>query len=233
MTLKNEDASKLVELAFRNRLNLAVGFHMRFNPAIEDVKKMISNGELGDITHIHGTWAHLSGGTRTNPDSKWWTEDDKAGGGSVMGTGVHVLDTINYVLWKKPDIVYAIKRPAGKIIEDTESVIMQYGDTIGEALSSRAIAEAFNSLVVQGSKSTLVAENVFGTSVSCRLKKDGVILKEYGGGNVYEEEIRSFVDLLNGRKSAIATGEDGKIVVRTVNCANESTLKNCAVPLNN
>lgn len=231
MTLKNEDAVKLVEIASRRRLKLALGFHMRFNPAIEDIKKMISGSEIGEIAHVHGTWAHLSRGTRTNPDSKWWSEEDKAGGGSVMGTGVHVIDTINYVLGKEPDMVYGIKRPKGKVIEDTETVIMQYGDIVGEALSSRSISGASNSLVVHGSISTLVAENVFGTTVSCKLKKNGETLKEYSEGNLYEKEISAFVDLVHGRKSAIATGKDGEIVVKVVNAANESDAQNCTVVL--
>ena len=231
MTLKNEDAVELVKTASKKRLNLAVGFHMRFNPAINAVKEMVSGGELGKIVHVHGTWAHLSGGSRPNPDSKWWSEDDKAGGGSVMGTGVHVIDTINYVLGKEPEKVYGIKIPEGKVIEDTETVIMQYGETVGEALSSRNIASAFNSLVVQGSKSTVVAENVFGTTVSCILKKDGIKVKEYGNVNVYEREISAFVDLIQGRKTEIATGKDGEIVVKVVNAANESNSSGSAVSI--
>ncbi len=222
MTLKNEDAAKLVEMASKKNLKLAVGFHMRFNPAVEIVKKMISDNELGKIAHVYGTWTHLSGGSRTNSDSKWWSEDDKAGGGSVMGTGVHVIDTINYVLGKGPEMVYGIKMPNGKVIEDTETVIMRYGETVGEVLSSRNIASAFNSLVVQGSRSTLVAENVFGTTVSCVLRKDGAMLKEYSNANVYEREVNAFVDLVHGKKSVIATGKDGETVVRIVNAANES-----------
>ena len=231
MTLRNEDAEKLADLSTEKKLQLAVGFHMRFNPAIEDLKKMISNGDLGEIAHIHGTWAHLSSSSRTNPDSMWWSEDDKVGGGSVMGTGVHVIDTINYLLGRKPDSVYAIKRPEGKLIEDTETVIMQYGDTVGEALSSRSIAGAFNSLVVQGNKTTLVAENAFGTSVACSLKRDGKIIKEYREGNVYQKEVASFVDLVSGKKSTIATVEDGEIVVKIVNAANESDSTKRAVKI--
>ena len=231
MTLKNEDAVELVETALKKRLNLAVGFHMRFNPAIKAVKDMVSGGELGKIAHVHGTWAHLSGGSRPNPDSKWWSEDDKAGGGSVMGTGVHVIDTINYVLGKEPEKVYGIKIPEGKVIEDTETIIMHYGETVGEALSSRNIAGAFNSLVVQGSKSTVVAENVFGTTVSCILRKDGIKVKEYGNVNVYEREISAFVDLVQGKKTEIATGKDGEIVVKVVNAANVSNSSGSAVSI--
>ncbi|WP_393971872.1 Gfo/Idh/MocA family oxidoreductase [Oxyplasma meridianum] len=222
MTLKNVEAEKLVDLVAKKNLHIAVGFHMRFNPAVDDIKKMISNGELGEIAHIHGTWAHLSTGSRMDPDSRWWSEDDKVGGGSVMGTGVHVIDTINYILGRKPDSVYGIKRPEGRLIEDTETIIMRYRDTVGEALSSRSIAGAFNSLVIQGSKTTLVAENIFGTSVACSLKKGGKIIKEYGDGNVYQKEVSSFVDLVSGRKSTIAQVKDGEIVVKIVNAANES-----------
>jgi Predicted dehydrogenases and related proteins len=86
MTLRNEDAADLVSTAERRGLALAVGFHMRFHPAVAEVRKMVRSQELGKIAYIRGVWAGLSQPSSGNPDRQWWSEEDKVGGGSVMGT---------------------------------------------------------------------------------------------------------------------------------------------------
>ena len=63
------------------------------------------------------------------------------------------------------------------------------------------------------------------------MKKDGRIIKEYGDVNVYGEEVASFVDLVRGKKSIIATVRDGGIVVKIVNAANRSDATGCAVKI--
>ena len=113
MTLKTEEAEELVKLAGIKNLKLAIGFHMRFHPAIREARRIIQSGELGEVSYITGMWASLSARSYDDPDNKWWREDDKVGGGAVMGTGVHVMDTINYILGKYPDRLSSFRNPYG------------------------------------------------------------------------------------------------------------------------
>lgn len=225
MTLKSEEARELVDLAAEKGLKLAIGFHMRFNPAIPDVKKMLASGDLGDIAYVSGMWAHQSARSYEHPDNKWWAEDNKVGGGSVMGTGVHVLDTLNYIMGAVPDRVCSFRNPAGQVIETTEHITLQYSGTIADVISSRAISGKSNHLSIHGTKGTLTVTNVFSTSVEASMILDGKKVKDYRGVNVYEEEVRGFVNLVQGTDSRIATGEDGYNVVRIVESAFESDSK--------
>lgn len=216
MTLKSEEARELIQIAKQKDLKLAIGFHMRFHPAVEDVRKMISSGDLGDIAYITGMWSHLTTRSYTNSDTKWWTEDDKVGGGSVMGTGVHVLDTINYIMGGVPDRVCSFRNPAGEVIDTTEHITLQYSGTIVDVISSRAISGKSNHLTIHGSKGTMTVTNLFSTAVESSIILDGRKMKEYRGTNVYNEEVKAFGNLLQGKESHIALGEDGFNVVRIV-----------------
>ncbi len=219
MTLSNEDASGLVKKSAETGRHLAVGFHMRFHPAIAEIRNMISGGKFGKITLVEGTWGGLSQGSSDNPDRRWWTEDEKVGGGSVMGTGVHVLDTINFILGSLPERISAYRQPAKAVIDSTEAISMEYNGIIANAISSRAMKHPRNDLVIYGTESTAVARNVFSTSVNSDLEIDGQISKTFREGNLYEDEIRSFVDMVRGKKSNIATVKDGEAVVKIVNAA--------------
>ena len=219
MTLNVEEAEELVQLAKEKNLALALGFHMRFHPAVHDVKKMIEDNELGEIAHITGMWVSLSGRTYDNPDNKWWREEDKVGGGSVMGTGVHIIDTLNYLLGRLPDRLTAFREPSGEIIEYTEHIMMQYSGIIADAISSRKVKYPMNNLTVYGTKGTVVVTNAFSTSVEASLIRDGRKLKDYKGTNLYREEVRAFVNLVQKGESIIASGKDGYDVVRIVHQA--------------
>ncbi len=222
MTLKTEEAEELVELAGQKHLVLALGFHMRFHPAIREIHRIVRSGELGDISYITGMWASLSARSYDNPDVKWWREDDKVGGGAVMGTGVHVMDTMNYILGKYPDRLSSFREPLGHVIETTEHVTLQYGPTIVDVVASRAMKNPMNNLTLYGTDGTLVATGVFSTSVESSLLMDGKKIKDFRGVNVYKEEVRAFADLVQGKESHIATGRDGAMVVKMVNMAFEA-----------
>lgn len=219
MTLEEAEAEELVEIAKANRLKLAIGFHMRFHPAIAEVRRIVQNGELGDVAYISGMWAALSARSYEHPDNKWWREDEKVGGGSVMGTGVHVMDTLNYIMGKAPERISSFRNPRGEVIEETEHVTVEYSGTIADIISSRAIKYPMNNITIYGNKGTLVATGLFSTSVETTLLKDGKRIREFHGVNMYREELKAFASLVETGKSHIATGEDGLEVVRMVHKA--------------
>lgn len=230
MTLQISEAKELVDLANEKGLKLAIGFHMRFHPAVYEIKQIVESGELGSISYILGMFVVLSGRNYQDSDTKWWTEDEKVGGGAVMATGVHIIDTLNYILGRYPDRITAFRNPRNEVIERTEHVTLQYGETIADAVASREVKYSTNDLSIYGSNGTLVATNFFSTKiVECSLFRDGRKVKEYKGLNPFREEIRAFVSMVEKGESTIATGKDGYEVVRIVNYAFDSDRDNTVV----
>ena len=76
MTLKAEEAHELNTLAKEKNLKLALGFHLRFHPAVIDVKKMLNEGKFGNISYISGMFTNLSSRSYDEPDHKWWAEEE-------------------------------------------------------------------------------------------------------------------------------------------------------------
>lgn len=231
MTLSVQDASDLVSLSRSRGLKLAVGFHTRFHPAIEKARNLVASGAVGKPEIISGMWGGPPSSPHTNEKQKWWTEDDKVGGGSIMGTGVHVIDSLIYVLGKKPEKVMSVKFPPGKVIDSTQQVGLVYPDMIATAISSRGTPSPDNSLYIFGTKGTLACRDVFGVGIKGSLVRDGRVMETYEGGSPYEGEVRSFAALVNGESSNIARGEDGENVVRITAAANQSASSGLVVPL--
>lgn len=219
MTLKTSDAEELVRFAEQNRRTLSVGFHMRFHPAIEAIKKMLGQGKIGNIVYGTGMWAGSSSGGHVDPDRKWWDEEDKSGGGSVMGSGVHVIDTINHVLGMVPERVTSKRSPKKTVIEATECVSMDYSDALFTAISSREMKNPDNSLYIFGTEGSIVARDLFGTEVEGSVELNGEVIEKFKGVNMYEEEVKAFSATRRGQKTVIADGNAGLAVVKIVNGA--------------
>ncbi|MFG1518871.1 MAG: Gfo/Idh/MocA family oxidoreductase [Thermoplasmataceae archaeon] len=224
MTLNSKDSLELCNLSERLGLKLAIGFHMRFHPALGIVKEILKSEKLGDITFISGGWSSSYSSRHTDPDRLWWETPEMVGGGSVMGTGVHVIDTMNYVLSSRPDTVHATRLPEREIIDSTSHLVLNYGGKIVSVLSSRKILSPDNSLYIFGEDSTLEGQGIFGTEIRGKIVESGKLIKSFRGGSPYVDEVKDFVSFVSGKKSNIATGWDGHEVVRIVESSISSSL---------
>ncbi|MEM0158027.1 MAG: Gfo/Idh/MocA family oxidoreductase [Thermoplasmataceae archaeon] len=224
MTLRDDEAASLVELSKSSKHKLFVGFHMRFNPAVMEAREIVRSGRLGKIVFASGTWAGSSSSSSYEESRKWWTEGEKVGGGSIMGTGVHVLDTMNFIIGSHPESVMAYRNPEKEPIDLTFSMLLSYGSTKALALSSREVANPRNDLVILGTTGSIIVRGVFSTVVNCSLELNGNPPKRFENQNVYVNEIKGFVDAVKSGKGQIANASDGEIVVRTVNAAVKSSI---------
>jgi len=233
MTLDYEEAKNLVEKAEENNLSLAVGFHLRLHPAVEEIKKHIRDGDIGDVTAIDASWGGFSPSSRTNTeesDSRWWGEESMVGGGSIMGTGVHVMDTLNNVMGFHPDRISSFRDPRAELIDATSSILLNYGATIAHAVSSRRMFLPDNSLRIMGTEGAIVCTDLFSTQIKSSLNVNGKT-KRFQSGNIYRKEVDSFVDLVNEKRSLIAKGIDGSIVVKMTELAIRSDMEGRAFPI--
>jgi predicted dehydrogenase len=215
MTLKMEHAEELVKYSQEMNLKLGIGFHMRFHPVAKMIKEKLNNDSMGEISYMEASWGSYSQGTRANPESSWWNEDEKVGGGAIMGMGVHVLDFLNYIMEREPDEVKGMGSPPGRIVDDTRVGILRFGSTLGSINTSRKYSVPDNSIRIFGTRGTIEGNNIFGTKITGELRVNGKVEKIFNDSvSLYESEVSAFVDLVNNKKSEIAQGSEGAAVVR-------------------
>jgi predicted dehydrogenase len=90
-----ERVLEMKEAADRNGKILNIGVVNRFNTAVNKVKEIIENGELGKLYHVYCSFrAHRSIPGLGGP----FTTKEVAGGGVLIDWGVHFLDLIFYCI---------------------------------------------------------------------------------------------------------------------------------------
>ena len=116
-----------VSACAEHKVTLAVGYNWRFQPALQEIARMLADGRLGKLLHIEGNFCGPSA-YRFSRDH-WRQDRDEAPAGGMTGRGVHVVDAMLY-LAGLIDTVYAqsfrLAHDFG--VDDTTSMLFRFNN---------------------------------------------------------------------------------------------------------
>jgi predicted dehydrogenase len=120
------DATRLVEAAEQAGIPLLVGHHRRHNPLIQEAKKAIESGRLGQIVAVHGTcWFY-------KPDDYFdvaWRREK--GAGPVFTNLIHDVDLLRH-LCGEVVLVQAMDSNTrrGNAVEETAIILLRFANGV-------------------------------------------------------------------------------------------------------
>lgn len=92
-TLSVNDAEALEALGRERNLVTQVGYHNRFVGAFREVKSVLDQGAIGDVTHILG---EAYGPVVLKPKGGTWRSQRSEGGGCLYDYAAHVIDLVTW-----------------------------------------------------------------------------------------------------------------------------------------
>ena len=105
MARTSDEAEQMIKVANKTGRKLMVGMSYRFRKDIQFLRKLIQEGELGEIYYAHVSWLRRQGMPVVDfpPDADmgrgtWFIKKNEAGGGVLMDVGVHMLDLVWWVM---------------------------------------------------------------------------------------------------------------------------------------
>ncbi|MHB8840623.1 MAG: Gfo/Idh/MocA family protein [Candidatus Aquicultor sp.] len=233
LTADSESAKELVKLADMQQMVLMVGHTFKYSPPVIKIKELIDSGELGDIYYISSSRVNLG---LHQPDVS-----------VIWDLAPHDFSIIFYWLGEEPSQVHAFGR--GCVKSDTPDVAF-----INLAFDSGAVAEVqlswlspvkLRRTVIVGSKKMLIYDDTQSVE-KVKLFDHGVNFIEptsfeefqlsYRSGDIisphldnYEpllEEAKHFIECIREGKCPRTDGADGLNVVRALEQAEKSLMKN-------
>jgi predicted dehydrogenase len=125
--LNVKEAKAAVSACKRARVTLAIGYNWRFQPALQEIRKMLEDGRLGKLVHVEGNFCGPS--AYRFPKEHWRQARDEGPAGGMTGRGVHVLDAFLY-LAGRVDTVHAQsqRRVLDYGIDDQTSMLFKFSD---------------------------------------------------------------------------------------------------------
>jgi UDP-2-acetamido-3-amino-2,3-dideoxy-glucuronate N-acetyltransferase len=235
LTLANEEARQLAELATRRQRILQVGHILRFDPASLWLRDAIQNGEFGRVNMIRG---HFGGFKRPRNDS-----------GVMFADGIHFADLYNFLLGAQPKSVTAIHHDfMGRGMDDVSFVSLEYetaaGKTWATVENDYFIPGKFREVIICGDRMSAICDyNVAQYKIKTYENKhvpDGKDFKGIEGAvkqiecppeEPLQAELRAFLESIKTRATPIADAWSGYEAVRVMNAALESAKTGRAVEL--
>ena len=125
LTLTLQDAQTCVKACADHKVTLAVGYNWRFQPALQEIRRMLDHGRLGKLLHIEGNFCGPSV-YRFGADH-WRLDREEGPAGGMTGRGVHVVDAMLY-LSGQIETVFAqsYRRALDYGIDDTTSMLFRF-----------------------------------------------------------------------------------------------------------
>jgi len=235
LTLANEEARQLAELAAKRQRILQVGHILRFDPASLWLRDAIQNGEFGRVNMIRG---HFGGFKRPRNDS-----------GVMFADGIHFADLYNFLLGAQPKSVTAIHHDfMGRGMDDVSFVSLEYetaaGKTWATVENDYFIPGKFREVIICGDRMSAICDyNVAQYKIKTYENKhvpDGKDFKGIEGAvkqiecppeEPLQAELRAFLESIKTRATPIADAWSGYEAVRVMNAALESAKTGRAVEL--
>ncbi|MFH1329617.1 MAG: Gfo/Idh/MocA family oxidoreductase [Actinomycetota bacterium] len=92
LALTAESARRMIEACDRAGILLGLGHERRFEPAWEEIKRMVDAGELGTVLHVEGDFSHDRFLNMTADN--WRGSKKEAPAAGMTGMGVHLTDML-------------------------------------------------------------------------------------------------------------------------------------------
>lgn len=227
MTTTLEDAVAMVRTCRDRGVKLGVGYHLRQHPGLREARRMIAAGVLGTVALAQGQWGFgVRGQDRPPPRTglrQWWDDPELIGHAStMMGTGVHVVDALRFVLDQEVIEVAAISdgQTPAQPLEQLLAMALRFDrGTIATVCCGRRLPDSRNDLVLYGSLGRLVGSDALWEG---RQGTFDVVSESVQQTQTYSPQpLANFIDELDDFHHAIredrepaATGLDGLRVVQ-------------------
>ncbi|MCP4787351.1 MAG: Gfo/Idh/MocA family oxidoreductase [Fuerstiella sp.] len=115
LAIRSYDARRIITAAETNDVLFAVGSQFRFAKDVQETRRLIQSGILGDIVLFENTFAEL-----IDMSQRWNSNPEVSGGGVLIDRGTHSVDIVRFLLGSIIDLqVVEGRRIQDPDVEDT------------------------------------------------------------------------------------------------------------------
>ena len=214
-----KDARDIISACKDNDVLLLVGHIERFNPAVIELKRLISSGSFGKITSIISKRVGLFPSRIKDADV-------------IIDLAVHDIDIFNYLLEKKPTKIYY--HTGNALIEDRAdyaNILLKYDGTSCFLEVNWITPIKIRNLSVTGTKGYAELDYinqdlvVYETNFEKEFDSFGDFIVKFGGSShkkikivksePLKNELIHFMECVEGKAKPIVTGEDALEALRS------------------
>ncbi len=131
-----ENARLIVNASEKSGVPVLVGHHRRHSPDIREARRVVADGELGDLVAVNGMCMF------DKPDNYFVEWRRKEGGGPLLINLIHDLDSLRFIVGEIDSVrAFTSNATRGFEVEDSASVALRFKNgVLGTFVISDAVA---------------------------------------------------------------------------------------------
>ncbi|MFM9875466.1 MAG: Gfo/Idh/MocA family protein [Nitrosarchaeum sp.] len=217
MTYKSEDGEKLAKLAEKNKVILTCGYIERFNPAVEIVKKIVKEKQLGELVMLE---FHRENRMPLHIKDV----------GIIYDTSVHDIDTANWLFDDTPHVVFARAGRINHEHEDFASIMLGYKNDKVAIISSNWITPKKVRTFSAVCTDAVITSDFISQEVRIE-KKDETEIKLGEKQEPLLLEIKNFLGSIEGKNDIVVKSQEAVNVTKIAEAALLSSQKGIPIYL--
>ena len=216
------DCVEMIKTCKANNVKLGVGFQLRFHPGHMTASRVVREGGIGQVALAQvllgsGVRGQTKRETRTGL-REWWEMPHMVGNArSMIGTGVHCVDDLEFILGQTVVEVAAISdgQTENYPLEDLVSLSLRFsGGTIGTMVCGSRVPDSINDVTVYGSDGRIQLKNAASPTMggSLEIKSQSVdseVTYESDAQALAKWQIEGFNRAIRLDAEPAASGTDG------------------------
>jgi len=205
LALTRADAERAVRACKEAGVLLGVGQDKRYWPSMQEMKRVVDSGVLGEVLHVEG---HFSNENASKKLQYGWRESPaESPGGSITATGIHVLDAFINLIGplRRVSAQHILKRPPPESM-DTLAITFEFANRVSGVLCGVRATPLFWRVHVFGNQGS--AEAAGPNELILRMSGGKVERRTFEPVNALRANLEAFADAIEGRvEYPIATGQ--------------------------
>ncbi len=250
--MNEKEAERMAELAEQQKLVLMYALHMRYRRDSQALKKLIEQGEFGEVYYGRALYIR-----RRGAPGGWFARKELSGGGPLLDIGVHVIDLTWWLMgkprpvsaagftfqkigakglrldrgWQPADVhekreqelVYDVEDYAGGFIRFDNGAVLTF--EVSWQLNAR---EQWGTTVSGTKAGASMPPLELYTEV---LGEQAVVNLRVDEGNAYQEEMREFLACIREGRQPLTSARDGVTVMKMLTALYRSAEQGKEVPI--
>jgi UDP-N-acetylglucosamine 3-dehydrogenase len=230
MALSLAEADAMTAAARDAGVVLMVAHNLRLNPLYREVKRLVDAGAIGRPLSARGAFMHAGPDEFWGATSDWFWDRARAGGGSLLDMGIHMVDLMRWIIGRPVVEVAAMTSRLLKPtpFDDNAIVLLRFeGGLIASVQSSwTARPQPDRSLTVHGEKGYVAAGRspseplvLHAASPEGAEQRTALPVPKLAAG---DNPFAHFVRCVRGLEAPLVPGEEGRRTLAVVLAAYEA-----------